>query len=117
MHDTEQAFLHFPSILGAKDDHFPPRKIEVYASGGSHVVGVTVTRELPGIVDCEVRSTKFQQLFRSRADAPVTCQQVICLSSYRQENQPHYLHVMHKEGVVSSCGYNPNFDSVFRIPV
>lgn len=31
--------------------------------------------------------------------------------------QIHYLHVMHKEGVVSSRRYNPNFDSVLWIPV
>lgn len=72
MHYAEKTFLHFPSILGAKDNHFSPSKIDVYASGGSHVMGVTVTWELPGIVNSEVRSSKVLQLFRSGSDAPVT---------------------------------------------
>ena len=72
VHDTEEAFLHFPSILSAEDDHFPPSKIEVYASRGSHIVSVTVTWELPGIVYREIRSTKILQLIGSGSDTPET---------------------------------------------
>ncbi|RDY02448.1 hypothetical protein CR513_14098, partial [Mucuna pruriens] len=72
MHDTEKTLLHFPGVLCAEDDHFPPSKIKIYASGGCHVVSVTITRELSSIVNSEVRSTKILQLFRSGTDTPVT---------------------------------------------
>lgn len=72
MHDTEKTFLHFPGVHGAEDDHFPPSKIKIYASGGCHVVCVTITRELASIVYSEVRSTEILQLFRSGSDAPAT---------------------------------------------
>ena len=72
MHDTEKTLLHFPGVLCAEDDHFPPSKIKIYASGGCHVVSITITGELSSIVYSEVRSTKILQLFRSGADTPVT---------------------------------------------
>ena len=72
MHNTEQTLLHFPGVLCAEDDHFPPSKIKIYASRGCHVVGVTITRELSSIVYSEVRSTEILQLFRSGSDTPAT---------------------------------------------
>lgn len=72
MHNTEKTLLHFPGVLCAEDDHFPPSKIKVYASGGCHVVSITITRELSSIVYSEVRSTKILQLFRSGSDTPAT---------------------------------------------
>ena len=58
MHDAEEAFLHFAGVLRAQDDHFSPGEVEVYACGGSHVVGVTVTRELPRVVYRKIRSSE-----------------------------------------------------------
>lgn len=45
---------------------------------------------------------------------------LICNTSIFDEVKAFWafsLHVVHKEGVVSSCRYNPNFDLVFWIPV
>ena len=78
MHDTEKAFLHFPGVHGAEDDHFPPSKIKIYASRGCHVVDVTITRELTSIVNSEVRSTEILQLFRTGSDTPVTHPVIEC---------------------------------------
>lgn len=78
MHNTEKTLLHFPSILSAEDNHFPPSKIKIYASGGCHVVGVTITRKLASIVYSEVRSTEILQLFRSGSDTPETHPVIDC---------------------------------------
>ena len=72
VHYTEKTLLHFPGVLGAEDDHFPPSKIKIYASRGCHVVGESITRELPSIVYSEVRSTEILQLFRCGSDTPAT---------------------------------------------
>uniref|UniRef100_A0A7C8ZKK5 Uncharacterized protein n=1 Tax=Opuntia streptacantha TaxID=393608 RepID=A0A7C8ZKK5_OPUST len=95
MHYTEKSFLHLPGILGAKDDHFPPSQVKVYASRRCHVVCVTITRKLPSIVYSEVRSTKILQLFGCRSNT----------------------HVVHKQRMVSSSRYNPDFNSVLWIPI
>jgi len=58
VHDTEETLFHFPCILCPKDHHFLPCKIKINASGGCHVVSVTIARKLPSIVYSEIRCAK-----------------------------------------------------------
>ena len=70
MHHAEETLLHLTSILSSQYNHLPPTEIQVYASGGSHVVSVTVTRKLPSVVYSEVRSTEALKLLGSWSDTP-----------------------------------------------
>ncbi|KAF7809502.1 hypothetical protein G2W53_036245 [Senna tora] len=115
MHNTEKTLLHFPGVLGAEDDHFPPSKIKINASGGSHVVSVTITGELSSIVYSEVRSTEFLQLFRDYPDFDsvlrVPVQELVIDKDLQIRNyHPHHDMAIHEQ--LDYCSYEANLSTI-----
>lgn len=85
VHDAEEALLHLAGVLRAQDHHLPPSEVDVYARGRRHVVRVTVTGELPGVVNCEVRRAEALQLLVRGPDAPATPIQLLTPTAFARD--------------------------------
>ena len=94
-HYGEHALLHLAGVLGAEDDHLHALEVDLDRGGGGHSGRETVGGELAGVVDDKVGLAKVGEFFLSRTDE----------------------HVVHEQGMVSSCANDTDFDAVFRIPL
>lgn len=88
------ALFHFSGILSSQNDHFMALEVEDDRGGWRHSGGVSVCRELSGIVNGEVGLTKLRQFL------------------FGGSNE----HVSHEESVIGSCAHNAHFDAVSWVP-
>jgi hypothetical protein len=94
MHNGKNSLLHFTSVFGSKDNHLLLVKVEGDRGGGGHAGGVTIGRELAGVVNSEVRLAKISKFGSGGTDK----------------------HVVHEQGVVSTGTYDSNLDAVLGVP-
>jgi len=93
-HDSENALLHFASILRSEDYHLVRGKVDGDAGARGHAEGISVGREGTGVVDGKIWRAVGLHLLVGGTDE----------------------HVAHEETVVGSGTDDPDLDSIARVP-